>query len=84
MKLLIKVAALSIILAADLTFFIFFPTTLPEIYEQIFQTLPWSNNLEITIMLIMGLIIAIISSIMLVRTITKHIFKSINGGAPNE
>ena len=84
MKLSLKVAALSIILAADLAFFIFFQSTLPEIYEQIFQTLPWSNDLEITIMLIIGLIIAIISSIMLVRTITKYIFKSINGEATNE
>ena len=84
MRLSIKVAALSIILAADLAFFIFFPSTLPDIYDQIFKTLPWSNDLEITIMLSIGLIIAIISSILLVRTITKHIFKSIKGEKKSE
>jgi hypothetical protein len=78
-RLAIKAAALSVTLASDLAFFIFFPSALPEIYNQIFKILPWSNDLEITIMLSIGLIIAIISSILLVRTITKHIFKSING-----
>jgi hypothetical protein len=83
-RLSIKVPALSIILAADLAFFIFFPSALPDIYDQIFQILPWSKALEITIILIIGLIIAIISSILLVSAITKHIFKSINGETTSE
>jgi hypothetical protein len=75
---------MSIILAADLTFFIFFPTTLTDIYEQIFDVLPWSNNLEITIMLSTGLIIATTVSILLVRSITQHVFKSIRGENTND
>jgi len=83
-KLLTKVAALSTILAADLAFFIIFPTTLTNIYEQIFQTLPWSKDLEITIILALGLAIAIVISILLVRTITKSIFKSLREQNSNE
>ena len=84
MKLLPKVAALSTILAVDLAFFIFFPTALPEIYEQIFQTLPWSKDLELTIILAIGLTIAVVTSILLVRSITKNIFKKIKGENSNE
>jgi hypothetical protein len=84
LRLSIKVAVLSIILAADLVFFIFFPTTLTDIYQQIFQTLPWEHNLELTIMLAIGLTIAIITSILLVREITKSVFKSIQGETNTE
>jgi undecaprenyl pyrophosphate phosphatase UppP len=84
LRLSIKVTALSIILAADLAFFIFFPTRLTSIYEQIFQILPWSKDLELTIILAVGLTAAIITSILLVRTITKNIFKSIRGQNSNE
>jgi len=79
MRLSIKVAVPSAILAVDLAIFLFFPKYLPDIYDQIFLTLPWSKNLEITIILAIGLLIAIITSILLIRTITKSLFKSIQG-----
>ena len=77
MRLSIKVAVLSAILAVDLAIFLFFPTYLSDIYDKIFQALPWAYNLEVAIILIAGLIIAIIASILLVRTIMKSLFKSI-------
>jgi uncharacterized membrane protein YozB (DUF420 family) len=78
------VAVLSAILAVDLAIFLFFPTYLSDIYDKIFQTLPWEYNLEFAIILIAGLIIAIIVSILLVRTIMKSLFKSIQKGKVNE
>lgn len=83
-RLSIKVASLSAILAADLAFFLFFPTALSDYYDKIFQTLPWEHNLELAVMLIVGLVIAITTSILLVRSITKSLFKSIQKGNNNE
>jgi hypothetical protein len=80
----IKVAALSVILVADLAFFLFFPTALTQYYNQIFQILPWADNLELTIIVIIGLIIAVITSILLVSTIVKKLMKSIQVGTENE
>lgn len=84
MRLSIKVAVLSTILAVDLAIFLFFPTYLSDIYDKIFQTLPWAYNLEFAIILIAGLIIAIIVSILLVRTIMKSLFESIQKENDNE
>jgi hypothetical protein len=84
LQLSIKVAALSTILAVDLAIFLFLPTYLSDIYDKIFQTLPWAYNLEFAIILIAGLIIAIIVSILLVRTIMKSLFKSIQKENDNE
>jgi hypothetical protein len=80
----IKVAALSAILAVDLGIFLFFPTYLADIYDKIFQALPWAYNLEFAVILIAGLIIAIIVSILLIRTIMKSLFKSIQKENDNE
>ena len=79
MKTSIKIAVLSVILAADLTFFLFFPTNFSNIYDRIYQTLPWADNLEMTFILFVGLAIAIIISILLVQTIVKSLMKSIQG-----
>jgi len=49
MKLSIKIALLTAILAADLTFFLFFRTYLPQQYNLVFHSLPWSDNLEKTV-----------------------------------
>jgi len=84
LRLSIKVAALSTILAADLTFFIFFPTRLPEFYDQIFQALPWANTLEMTVAVILGLVITLIVSFVLTRIIVKSLLKSIQRGNENE
>jgi undecaprenyl pyrophosphate phosphatase UppP len=80
MKLSIKVAVLSVILAADLAFFLFFPTRLPEYYDQIFQVMPWSDTLEMTFVLILGLVIAILVSILLVRILARSLLKSLQRG----
>jgi hypothetical protein len=80
----IKIAALSVILAADLAFFIIFPTHFSNIYNKIYQTLPWADNLEMTFVLFIGLAIAIIISILLVRTIVKSLMLSIQGENNND
>jgi hypothetical protein len=73
-----------LILAVDLAYFLFFPTYLPEIYDQIFQTLPWADNFEFAVILIVGLVIAIIVSILLIHVIMKSLFKSIQRGNSDE
>lgn len=72
------------VLAADLTFFLFFPTRLPNYYNQIFQSLPWADTVEKTFLLIIGLVIALVVGILLVRMIMKSLFKSIQRGFENE
>jgi len=84
MKTSVKVAAYSVILAVDLAFFLFFPTQLPEYYDQIFRALPWSDALEMTFLLISGLLIAIIVSVLLVRLLTKSLLSSVQRGYENE
>jgi hypothetical protein len=80
----IKIAVLSVILAADLIFFLFFPTNFSNIYNQIYQALPWTDKLEMTFILFIGLALAIIISILLIRTIVKSLMMSIQGANSNE
>jgi undecaprenyl pyrophosphate phosphatase UppP len=71
-------------LAADLAFFFFFPTSLSNILNQFFEILPFPDNQELTFMLIIGLVIAILLSILLVQTIVKSLMNSIQEGSENE
>jgi hypothetical protein len=84
LRLSIKVTVLSLILAVDLAYFLFFPTYLQDIYNQIFPTLPWTDNFEFAVILIVGLIIATIVSILLIRIIMNSLFKSIQRGNNDE
>jgi len=77
LRLSIKVAALSAILAVDLAFFLFFPTYLSSYYDQIFQALPWSDATEMTFMIILGLVIALLVSFILVRIVVRSLLKSL-------
>lgn len=83
MRLSIKVALLTAILAADLTFFLFFRTYLPQQYNLVFHSLPWSDNLEKTIALIIGLATALLTSIALSRLIVNRLLKSLERGWKN-
>jgi len=61
-RLSIKIAVLSAILAADLSFFLFFRTYFPQDYELVFQKMPWPDDLEKTFAVIIGLVTAILTS----------------------
>jgi len=61
-RLSIKIAVLSAILAADLSFFLFFRTYFPQDYELVFQKMPWPDDLEKTFAVIIGLVIATVTS----------------------
>ena len=84
MRLSIKVAALSVILAADLVFFLFFSTRLSEYYDQLFQAMPWADAQEMAFVVILGLVIALLVSFLLVRILVKRLLKSLQRGPENE
>lgn len=77
MKLSTKIAALSAILATDLSFFLFFKTYLPEAYDFLFQAMPWPDNIEKIFAIIFGLLVAILSSSSIVYILIKHLLKSL-------
>jgi undecaprenyl pyrophosphate phosphatase UppP len=79
-----KVAALSAILAADLAFFLFFPTKLSNYYDQFFQALPWTDALEMTFLVVLGLAIALLVSFLLVRVLVRSLVDSLTRGNENE
>jgi hypothetical protein len=80
MKLSIKIALLTAILAADLTFFLFFRTYLPQQYNLVFQSLPWSDNLEKTVALIIGLATALLTALSISHLIVNRLLKSLERG----
>ena len=80
MRLSIKIAVLSAILAADLSFFLFFRTYSPQTYESVFQKMPWPDDLEKTFAVIIGLVTAILTSFSIAHIMLKHILKSIQRG----
>ena len=80
MRLSIKIAVLSAILAADLSFFLFFKTYFPQAYELVFQKMPWPDDLEKTFAVIIGLVTAILTSFSIAHIMLKHILKSIQRG----
>jgi hypothetical protein len=76
----IKIAVLSAILAADLSFFLFLQKYFPQSYELVFEKIPWSNSLEKTFAIITGLVIATVTSLSIAYLITKRLLKSIQRG----
>jgi uncharacterized membrane protein YfhO len=79
-RLSIKIAVLSAILAADLSFFLFFKTHFPQAYELIFQKMPWPDDFEKTFAIIIGLVTALLTSFSMVHIMVKHLLKSIQRG----
>ena len=80
MRLSIKIALLSAILAADISFFLIFRTYFPHEYELVFQKMPWPDDLEKTFALIIGLVIAILTSFSITHITLKRLLKSIQRG----
>jgi len=79
-RLSIKIAVLSAILAADLSFFLLFRTYFPQTYEIVFQQMPWPDDLEKTFAVIIGLVTALFTSILIARIVLKRLLKSIQRG----
>lgn len=80
MRLSIKIAVLSAILVADLSFFLFFKAYFPEVYEYVFQAMPWSDALEKTFVIIAGFVIAMVTSFSMAYFMLKHLIRSIRQG----
>ena len=80
MRLSTKIAVLSAILAADLSFFLFFKAYFPQAYELIFQRMPWPDNLEKTFVIIIGLVTATLTSFSIAYMMLKRLQKSIQQG----
>jgi len=79
-RLSIKIALLSAILAADISFFLVFRTIFPHEYELVFQKMPWPDDLEKTFALIIGLVTAILTSFSITHITLKRLLKSIERG----
>jgi hypothetical protein len=79
-RLSIKIAVLSAILAADLSFFLLLKTHFTETYEMVFQKMPWPDDLEKTLALIVGIATALFTSILIARIMLKRLLKSIQRG----
>jgi len=79
-RLSIKIAVLSAILATDLSFFLLFETHLPQTYEMVFQKMPWPDDLEKTLAVIIGLATALFTSLLIARIMLKRLLKSIQRG----
>ena len=77
MRLPIKIAVLSVILAADLSFFLLFKTHFPQTYEMVFQKMPWPDDLEKTLAVIIGLVTALFTSLLIARMMLKRLLKSV-------
>jgi len=71
-----KVSVLSAILIADLLFFMFSSIYYPEMLQLILEVLPWEDTLEKTIMIILGLVIAVISSAAIINITIKALQKA--------
>ena len=80
MRLSIKIAVLSLILAADISFFLFFRTYFPQDYELVFQRMPWPDDLEKTFAVMIGLVIALLTSFLIARIMLKSLLKSVQRG----
>lgn len=80
MKFSIKIAVLSAILVADLSFFLFLGTYLPQVYELVFEKMPWPDNVEKTFVIIVGLVIATVTSLSIAYLIIKRLLESIQRG----
>lgn len=70
-----KLPVLLAVLIADLLFFLFFSVHYPETFEVILQLLPWEDNIEKVIMIILGLIIAVSSSTATIHVLMKEFRK---------
>jgi len=79
-RLSIKIAIPSAILAADLSFFLFFRAYFPEAYEFVFQAMPWPDALEKTFVIVAGLVIATATSFSIAYFMLKHLIESIRQG----
>jgi hypothetical protein len=70
-----KISLLSAILIADLLFFMFASNYYPEMLQLILVSMPGEDALEEAIMIILGLIIAVLSSVAIIYILVKSVQK---------
>jgi len=66
-----KISVLSAILIADLFFFTLSSLYYPEMLQLVLQFLPWDDTLEKAVMIIIGLILAVLSSAAIINILLK-------------
>jgi hypothetical protein len=79
-RLSIKIAVLTVILAADLAFFLFFRMYFPQAYEMVFKKIPWPDDLEKTFAIIIGLVTALLTAFSIAHITLNSLLKSIQRG----
>jgi hypothetical protein len=72
-----KISILSAILVADLLFFIFSSIYYPEMLQLVLESLPWEDTLEKALLIIIGLVIAVISSSAIINILIKALKKAV-------
>lgn len=68
-----KILALATVLITDLLFFLFFAVAYPGIFQMILGSLPWNDDLEKLIIVVLGLLIAIITTVGVIHFTLKAI-----------
>lgn len=76
MTLQAKLSMIAATLIADLLFFLFIRVDYPEILQAILNRLPWEDNLEEALIVILGYIVAVLSSSALIYVLIKHFQKT--------
>jgi hypothetical protein len=79
-RLSIKIAVLVVILAVDISFFLFFRIYFPQAYEMVFQKMPWPDDLEKTFAIIIGLVTALLTAFSIAHITLNSLLKSIQRG----
>ena len=72
-----KIVALSLILALDLIFFLVLRVYLPQLFNLIFHMMPWSDDLEKFILIIVGMAVAVVCSLGIAHILLKRLGESL-------
>lgn len=77
MKLQTKILALSAVFVADLFFFLFFIGHYPGLFKLILRWLPWQDDIEKGIIILVGFLIAVLTPSGLMYILAKEVQKRI-------
>jgi len=67
-----KVSLILAILIADLLFFMFVRADYPEIFDAVLERLPWDDNLEEAVIVLLGYAIAVLTSSATIYVLIKQ------------
>jgi len=66
-----RIVGLAVVLVVDLLFFVFIGVYYPETFNMLIDSIPWQSQIKKPIIIILGLIVAVASSVAIIDTIIK-------------